>query len=376
MKLYRIFLASSVLLLIIQLISIEVHLPIQNFAYGDFKERVKEKVVYVSSVIQGTKYSSVQKTEYDSLVFVGDIMLARNVEFLMDANDTAYPYEGLQLETLGQNPAIIGNFEASMATPHVMTPAYQMKFSVRSDTLPELKNAGFTYLSLANNHSLDYGADGYQSAATQLLENGFVIFGHGTRIDSTSISYLDSPRGTIALVGINASAEIPSRSSIESVLKEATKNSELQIVYIHWGVEYDVTHSKTQKLMSKELVAAGADLIVGHHPHVVQDIDIVDGVIVFYSLGNYIFDQYFSEDVKEGLVLSLNLEDGAGVYLVPVESKNPLSQPRLMGPDNHAIFLKNLAERSNPSLKNSIEKGYIPLGDAVATSSKMAIIMR
>lgn len=376
MKTYKIFLATGLCILAIQLVSIEVSVPVKNFEYGNLKDRVKEKVVYVSSVIQGTQYSSVQKTKHDSIVFVGDVMLGRNVEVLMDMKGLSYPYLGLDLPTLGQNAAVVGNFESSMAVQHVMTPAYQMRFSVRADTLPALKDAGFSHLSLANNHSLDYGIEGYRSATTQLLEHALISFGHGTVLDEQSISYIDSPRGIIALVGINASGAIPKKSDINSALSVADKKSDIQIVYIHWGIEYDLLHNKTQKLLAKELVEAGADLIIGHHPHVVQDVDIIDGVIVFYSLGNYIFDQYFSEDVKEGLVLSLELGDEAGIYLVPVESKNPLSQPTLMNPGDHALFLKNLAKRSNPSLKSTIEKGYVPLGGTVATSSKMAIMIR
>lgn len=376
MKTHNLVLTVALSILIIQLASIEVQVPVGTFAYGDFKERVKERVIYFSSVIQNTNYSAAQKVKRDSIVFTGDIMLARNVEVLMDREGFDYPYEGLSLSTLAQNPAIVGNFESSMLTPHIMTPAYQMKFSTRSDVLPALAEAGFSHVSLANNHSLDYGAEGYKNATTRLLEANIATFGHGTTIDDKSISYIDTPQGIIALVGINASANIPTKQDIKSVLKEASDDSDLQIVYIHWGIEYDDVHNKTQKLLAHELVDAGADLIVGHHPHVVQDVDIINGVVVFYSLGNYIFDQYFSEDVKEGLVLSLDMMDEAGVYLVPVESKSPLSQPRLMAPENHAVFLRNLAKRSHPSLRINIEEGYIPLGGAVATSSKMAIMMR
>ncbi|MBP6924557.1 MAG: CapA family protein [Candidatus Pacebacteria bacterium] len=376
MKTYTLVLTVALSILVIQLASIEVHVPVSTFEYGTLKDRVKERVNYFSSLIQSTSYSAMQNVEHDSMIFTGDVMLARNVEVLMDSQGLDYPYQGLVLTALAQNPAIVGNFEASMNTAHTPTPAYQMKFSVRVDTLSALAEAGFSHVSLANNHSLDYGIDGYKNATARLLENNIAPFGHGAIINQNSISYIDTPRGIVALVGINASGNIPTKQDIKNVLTKADEESDLQIIYIHWGIEYDDVHNKTQKLLAHELVSAGADLIVGHHPHVVQDIDIVDGVIVFYSLGNYIFDQYFSEEVKEGLVLSLDMMGEAGVYLLPIESKNPLSQPKQMTPENHALFLQNLAKRSHPSLKNSIEKGYIPLGDAVATSSKMAMMVR
>lgn len=376
MKQYRIALAVGLLIIFVQLSAIDFSFKIAESAYGSFSERVKERVIYFSSVLQKTRYSSASVSQHESIVFTGDVMLGRNVETFMQGEGSDYPYRGLDLVSLAEKPAIVGNFEASMAVPHVQTPAYHMKFSVADEHLSALRDAGFTHLSLANNHSFDYGVEGYENATTQLLTRGFVTFGHGIELTGNSISYLETPQGTIALIAINASASIPTQRDIHSVLNEASEKSDLQIAYIHWGIEYDLVHSKTQKLLAKELVEAGADLIVGHHPHVVQDVDVIDGVIVFYSLGNYIFDQYFSEDVKEGLVLTLDFEERAGVHLIPIESKESLSQPTFMSPEAHGAFLRALAERSHPSLKNVIETGYIPLGDMVATSSKMAIMVR
>jgi gamma-polyglutamate biosynthesis protein CapA len=366
----------GILILFLQLSAIDVTPNIDRVMYGDLSVRVKEKILYFSSALQNTRYVAVSQGKRDSLIFVGDVMLARNVEVLMEREGVDYPYAGLDLRTLASNSAIVGNFEASMATPHRITPAYHMTFSVKEDFIPGLVSSGFTHLSLANNHSLDYGIEGYQVATTKILTQGIESFGHGVLLDSKSISYIDTTTGIIALVAINASASIPTRNDIETVLAEAATKSDVQVIYIHWGTEYDLVHSKTQKLLAKELVDAGADVIVGHHPHVVQDIGIIDGVPVFYSLGNYIFDQYFKEDVMEGLVLSLELSDHPGIYLVPVESKTRLSQPTQMSPTAHAEFLKSLAKRSNPLLRRMIEQGYIPLGDSVATSSKMAIMVQ
>lgn len=376
MKLYRPLLILSLAILVFQLLTIDVTFHVFHSSYGDFAERIKEKVMYFTSAVQSTRYSAMTQTKYSSMVFTGDVMLGRNVEYKMDTEGNSYPFAGLELAPLGERSAIVGNFESSMATPHIATPALQMKFSTNPEYLEGLSTAGFTHLSLANNHSFDYGIDGYKTATTELLKHGIVPFGSGVVLNDTSVTYVTTSHGVVALIGINASASIPSQADMRNVFEKVNKQSDLQIVYIHWGIEYDTIHSKTQKLLAKELVGAGADLIVGHHPHVVQDVDVIDGVVVFYSLGNYIFDQYFSEDVKEGLVLSLDLVSDAGVYLLPVESKNPLSQPQIMSPENHKKFLESLAKRSHPSLKTLIETGYIPLGRAVATSTKMAIMVR
>jgi poly-gamma-glutamate synthesis protein (capsule biosynthesis protein) len=231
-------------------------------------------------------------------------------------------------------------------------------------------------LSQANNHSFDYDAKGFTYTRQALERHSIVAFGNSSEITKTSISYLESETGTVALVGINASADIPRTQEFAATLEEASKQSAMQIVYIHWGNEYESIHSRAQELLAREMVAAGADLIVGHHPHVVQDIDVIDGVVVFYSLGNYIFDQYFSQEVQEGLVLALSLDETPVVMLVPVSSAATLSQPSLMQPQPHSQFLDSLAQRSDAQLQENIKKGVIPLGLGVATSTKVAMMVR
>ena len=116
-------------------------------------------------------------------------------------------------------------------------------------------------------------------------------------------------------------------------------------------------------------------MIVGHHPHVVQGVDFIEGVPVFYSLGNYVFDQYFSKDVQEGLVISVNnLDEAMEISLLPVTSKTTLSQPQPMKPKDHADFLKKLARKSHPDLEDFITRGLISTDVKIATSSKVAIM--
>lgn len=376
MKHPRPLLILLLLILSTQIVSLNPTIPLPSMERGTFVENIKRESIELKKRVEETLFSAKQTKTFSSMVFVGDVMLGRNVEVLMKRESNEYPFDGLALSTLAPNPAIVGNFESSMASPHVPTESLQMRFSVDQMFLPALAAAGYTHVSQANNHSYDYGPGGFNNAKTALLEQGITSFGHGFEIGDDSISYVESETGTVALVGINASAAIPRTQELRAVLNEATTHSTLQIVYIHWGTEYDTSHSRAQELLAKELVAAGADLIVGHHPHVVQDIAIVDGAVVFYSLGNYIFDQYFSTEVQTGLVLTLSLDETPVVMLVPVSSQSQLSKPVLMSPQLHGQFLDSLAERSDEALKDNIKKGIIPLGLGVATSTKMAMMVR
>jgi hypothetical protein len=363
-------------ILFVQIVTLEPFFGLPVFTNGEIAKRVEEKSLALKRTVVETFFSAEDTRTYKSIIFVGDVMLGRNVEVLMKREDPTYPFVGLELTSLAPEPAIVGNFESSMATPHTMTPAFGMRFSVDETLIPSLKSAGYTHLSQANNHSNDYGSAGFKKASNILEKNGMRVFGRYDSLSEDSITYIDTDNGIIALIGVNATVNIPSRDDLRATLDVASKHSTLQVIYIHWGNEYEPTHSVAQELFAKELVAAGADLIVGHHPHVVQDIDVVDGVVVFYSLGNYIFDQYFSKEVQEGLVLSFLPEQNPSILLIPVSSEGTLSQPHIMQPASYAAFLEDLAKRSHESLRESIIAGHISLSLQVATSTKMAMIDR
>lgn len=314
------------------------------------------------------------KTKPSSVVFVGDVMLARNVEFLMMRKDNDYPFKGFDLRGFSADPYVIGNFESSIPKKHEPTSAGEMRFSVSSQYLSSLRDAGFTHLSVANNHTLDHGKDGLLNTRTELVKAGLDSFGDPSDLTEDFITYLEFKHKVVALVGIHALEETPTARQLRDVFTAATRNSDMQIAYIHWGTEYRTENDAPQRRIAKDLVAAGADLVVGHHPHVVENVDLIDGVPIFYSLGNYIFDQYLTEDTERGLVLSLEFSDEPVISLIPVTSQGSPSQPQRMSVSEHGRFLSDLARKSHPSLKNYIEHGVIPLNSLVATSSKIAMM--
>jgi len=119
------------------------------------------------------------------------------------------------------------------------------------------------------------------------------------------------------------------------------------IISIHWGEEY-------------KIIEAGADLMIGHHPHVVQNIEKYQGKLIFYSLGNFIFDQYFSPDTQQGLAVGLEIyPDRLVCQLFPIQIN--LSQPVLMEWDTASEFLIQLANCSDVNLVDEIESGIIKI---------------
>jgi hypothetical protein len=283
--------------------------------------------------------------------FTGDIMLARHVEVLLQQN-LIQPYDFMSL--FAKAKAVITNFESAMANPHVATHSGAMRFSTNVKSLELLKTLHISHASLANNHSRDYGRDGYVYAAASLRELGIQPFGDAVTVSSSSLSYIEVGSTTIAVLGIHTLFVPPDRTMMKNLLSEAKNNSDIQIVYIHWGDEYELFHNRNQEELATWFAAEGVDAIIGHHPHVVQDIALIGNMPVFYSLGNLVFDQYFSEDVKTGLVLGLEITPKSLHFTLYPQSQCAKATPCLMRKEAETAFLLGLADRSDEILFDQI----------------------
>ena len=94
------------------------------------------------------------------------------------------------------------------------------------------------------------------------------------------------------------------------LIKESDPEVDILIVAVHWGVEYTREPTQLQRSQAAQIVESGADIIAGHHPHWVQISETIEGKPVYYSLGNFVFDQMWSEETKKGLAVSLTYRDG------------------------------------------------------------------
>jgi poly-gamma-glutamate synthesis protein (capsule biosynthesis protein) len=279
------------------------------------------------------------------IYFTGDIMLGRFVETLGRRHGTAYFTEHFST-LLGSSTAVVANFESAVANPHIQTESGGMRFSTTIELLSVLSQLSVTHASLANNHALDYGTDGYQGARRALTSVGIEPFGHSVLLSTSSLVYIPYGSTTVAVLGIHTLFAPVDATIVKALIAEAKNRAQFVVAYVHWGDEYVLVHNKAQETLAQTLAEAGVDLVIGHHPHVVQDIDMVDGTPVIYSLGNFIFDQYFSADVKTGLLVGLTLEaDTFTLTLHPHEQCAP-SVPCPLEGTAETVFLTALAERS------------------------------
>lgn len=316
-------------------------------AYGSIEIKAEEIASSTPSAV-----------EYDTMAFVGDLLYARDVE--LNAELFGYDYPLYIFKELPLYAGVVANFESSIPKVHRPTPALNTRFSSPEYVSNILFEHGITAVSLANNHSFDFGEAGYEHTITS-LENAYLdAFGHPQRLSTSSIAYISVGETKVAVVAINALEQGFDTVLLPHFLKHAAATSDYVVAYVHWGEEYVTVHNRAQQQLAYRLIDLGADAVVGHHPHVVQDIERYAGKPIFYSLGNFVFDQYFSIDVQEGLLLELSFTDTDAVFsLRPVSSIGSRNQPRLMPDVERLRFLEFLAERSQSYLRDDIRAATV-----------------
>ena len=343
--------------------SIDIKQHYYTYSYGDF------------SNVEDEIKKDIETDKKNKINFVGDVMLARHVEYLIEKNNVNYPYSYLNFLDK-DNSYTVGNFEGSIPKEHKKTPNFNFSFSINPKYISSLQLAGFTHMSLANNHSFDYGIEGYLNSIKILESNNIKSFGNPINFSTSSISILDLPNYKIAIISISDVFKTPSDKDLKSVLTQAGLESDFQIIYIHWGEEYSLVNSRKQKELAQKLVDLGADLIIGHHPHVVQNVEKINNTLVFYSLGNFIFDQYFDNEVMDGLMVSLIDSNGLNLEITPITSRHSKAQPQMMNDQESVDFIDLLSKRSEKELGDLFKKQRIVLINQLATSTETARMAR
>lgn len=284
-----------------------------------------------------------------TMIFVGDIMLDRGVEAIVNNYDN-YRYPFLKtFEILKSADLAFGNLEGPISdSGQKQGSIYSFRF--KPQVIEGLKFAGFDVLSLANNHILDYGREALEDTISILKENNIIPIGAGENYLEANNPIIKEINGVkIAFLGyalMNPKSYEASKdySGISSFELERVKNevkmlktldiTDIVIVSFHWGEEYQTRSNKTQQEIGRALAEAGADLIIGHHPHIVQELERYKNSWIAYSLGNFIFDQNFSDETMNGLMLKVEIQDKKIKNIEPVDVKIDNSfQPQLNNED-------------------------------------------
>lgn len=250
------------------------------------------------------KVEPVEETsEQINLTFVGDIMMGANVGKLLSKNGYDYPY--LHISSILQEADItVGNMENPI-TDRGEPADKSYVFRTSPEAVPGLVKSGFDIFNLANNHILDYGLVGLQDTIRLLTEAGLYGLGAGMDQEEAYKPVVIEKNGvSVAFLGLSkvvpevswkadkhtpGVAETYNYTRPIKAIEDANEISDMVVVIVHWGLEGSTEPLATDQQLAHRYIDAGADLVIGSHPHVLQGIESYKGKWIAYSLGNFIF---------------------------------------------------------------------------------------
>lgn len=270
-----------------------------------------------------------EKTKTASFVIGGDLMLDRLVYHRFKDKGLEHVFDYLGPRVFAGVDLALVNLEGPISSEAIIDDptANNMVFEFPPETIKALKYVNIGTVSLANNHTLNAKTEGFEKTKELLTVSGIKYFGNPNTLNEESVLRIASGL-PMSVIGLNTLEEFDRERMIEIIRAEGER---FVIVYPHWGHEYQPGHSDYQRRLAYEWVDNGADLVVGSHPHVVQDYEVYKDRLIIYSLGNFVFDQTFSPETQEGLLASGVVNDDKVEYLLmPIEIKDlmPRLKPR------------------------------------------------
>ena len=293
--------------------------------------------------------------------FAGDVQFSGKVEDLLLKKGFDYPYQHLGSLFTDDDLTFI-NLETPVTSGGVAAQNKSFVYKSSPKALKSLAAAGVDVVNLANNHILDQGVKGLTDTLTHLKDNKLGYVGAGlNRKEAYSPVYYEKNGIKIALLGFTrvipeanwrAEAGKPgvadAYNSTEAIkaIKQANKEADLVIVMAHWGQERHTTPDENQKKLGYEFIDAGADLVIGGHPHVLQGLESYKGKWIAYSTGNFIFSRSaIAETWKTAIFEATCQKDGnCSMKLLPYHAE--LAQPVPMNKKEGAALLREIQSRS------------------------------
>lgn len=279
------------------------------------------------------------------LAFAGDTLLGFAIGDVIAQRGVDWPWGGVA-EVLKAADLTMVNLECSVSTRGSPMPNKKWTFRAAPESLAGVRNAGIDVVSIANNHVLDFGLDAFLDTLSYLDEYGIKRVGGGQNlaealqpaifeVNGFKIGYL----AAAAIYPVNEWVASDTRPGIlpthyETAVLQAVKDLASQVdcvvVGVHWGVEREHNPNAYQQRYGRALIDSGADLVIGHHPHVLEGMEIYKGGLIAYSLGNFVFTTATRDGQDSGiLVVTLDTKGIAAARLIPVYTDS--GRPELEG---------------------------------------------
>ncbi len=258
------------------------------------------------------------------IAFVGDTMLDRGVEQKVkkEGDDNFnFVFEEIK-DDLKQYDFLIGNLEGPVSNKG--KDKYNLySFRMNPEVIPVLKEVGFEAFSVANNHMGDWGQEAMVDTFNRLKEGGIKVLGGGNNLDEAItpqiiekddvkigfLAFSQFGQGDFWATNNFGGVAGISEENLKKGISVAREQADIIIVNFHFGEEYQEIQNSYQEKYAKMAIDFGANLVVGTHPHVIQPLEQYKNTYVAYSLGNFVFDQYFSPETMEGGLLEVVIEN-------------------------------------------------------------------
>lgn len=317
----------------------------------------------VAAAMADAPKTSPEPSKQVSILFVGDMVLddlpGKAIERGQD------PFAAFE-KVFSSADIRIGNLECVIATTGKATEK-NFTFRAHPRVIPLLKKH-FDAISLANNHSGDYGAEAFSEMLALLKEQKMPHFGGGNNLSEAHRPHIIEKNGLrIALLGYDefmprsfeaninkAGVAWSEDEQVVADIKAARQQYKADIVipFMHWGWENEMTANKRQRELARIMIDAGADAVIGGHPHVIQDTETYKGKPIIYSIGNFMMDALDNEAQTLGWAVRLHIDqDGVKAWDTRIAKINPEGIPSPMSDTDSACWNKKTGLKA--SCKNT-----------------------
>ena len=277
---------------------------------------------------------SAQHADTLNVVLTGDILLDRGVRQVIEHHGVDHLFSDGIDYVFRSAQIVVGNLECPATK--IQAPVFK-RFIFRGEPewLDTLRYHGYTHLNLANNHSIDQGREGLLDTKRNILAAGMVPIGAGENMNDAvqPVLLAEHPRKVWLVASLRLALEnyayLPdkpcvSQEPMDSLLERVnhlrrTDSTAVIIVSLHWGGEHTLQPVPSQRFEAHQLIRAGADMLICHHTHSLQTIEDFQGHKIYYSIGNFIFDQSKPINSKACMVYLRIKEDDFVVETIPVE---------------------------------------------------------
>ncbi len=269
-----------------------------------------------------------------TIVFTGDILLDRGVRKVISQHGVGHLFSDGVDSVLRSAQIVVGNLECP-ATKIEAPVQKRFIFRAEPEWLDTLRQHGITHLNLANNHAIDQGRKGLMDTRQNIIQAGMTPIGAGKTMREASEPVLlaEHPRKVWMLASLRLALEnyayltdkpCVSQEPMDSLVRRVSRLRQADstcviIVSLHWGGEHTLKPVPRQRLEARRLILAGADALICHHTHTLQTIEAFQGKAIYYSIGNFIFDQSQPLNSKACMVRLIITKGSLSTETIPID---------------------------------------------------------